>query len=198
MKTRSVSLGDVLVLLSCGMIVASLFALKLQTRRSLARGAQCSNNLKQVGLACHNYHSAFKRLPAGSGGTSHGSKTEPLLGNANRLSGLVALTPFMEEQRVWEMISNPYRNGATTDYPPMGPVPWHSPNEYTPWGMRSEKLACPTDPDTTRLKLASSYVLNYGDGVLAVGAPIDSPLPPYASDREQAGRLSATATTTLS
>ena len=182
MKTRPVVSGDLFVLIACGMIVASLACMRLQTRRSLARTSQCANNLKQLGLGIHNYHAAYRQMPSASGGTNGGSESEPLRGNANRLSAFVGLTPFLEEQRVWEMVSNPHRSGGVS-YPPMGPVPWHPPEQYPPWAMRSNVLACPTDPDVTRFPTASSYVINYGDGVIAVGAPWNEALKPYVMDR---------------
>ena len=39
----------------------------MQAAREAARKAQCSNNLKQIALACHNYHSLWGQLPCGHG-----------------------------------------------------------------------------------------------------------------------------------
>ena len=38
----------------------------LQAAREASRRTQCSNNLKQFGLCCHNYHDVFKMLPLGA------------------------------------------------------------------------------------------------------------------------------------
>ncbi|MFG0266878.1 MAG: DUF1559 domain-containing protein [Rhodopirellula sp. JB055] len=135
-------------------------------------------NLKQVGLAFHNYHSAYRMLPMGCGGTSSGSAEQPLLGNANRLSPLVGLTPFMEQQALWEKIANPLRaNGEV--YPAMGPVPWFDPEKYTPWGQRPEVLVCPADPTAKDFPTVASYTINYGDAVMNVGASPLEDMPPY-------------------
>ncbi|TWU00872.1 DUF1559 family PulG-like putative transporter [Stieleria varia] len=164
-------------LILCGLI-SSLMLMQVQRHRHAARQFECDNNLKQLGLAIHNYHSAYRLMPMGAGGTDQGSVDEPLAGNAGRLSAFVGLTPFMEEQRLWEYLSNPMRlNGVS--YPAMGPVPWYDAQKYVPWSQRPEPLVCPEDPASKQYPNASSYVLNYGDGILRVGAGHgDSPKPP--------------------
>lgn len=146
--------------------------------RQNARRSTCEMNLKQVGLALHNYHSAYRAMPMGCGGTSSGSADEPTLGNANRLSPLVGLTPFFEQQPLWEKIANPLRaNGEV--FPAMGPVPWFDPKVYTPWNERPEVLVCPADPTAKDFPTVSSYTINYGDAVMNVGASPLEEMPPY-------------------
>uniref|UniRef100_UPI00356629A9 DUF1559 family PulG-like putative transporter n=1 Tax=Stieleria sp. TaxID=2795976 RepID=UPI00356629A9 len=100
----------------------------------------------------------------GSGGTDSGGVDRPKHGNAGRLSAFVAIAPFMEEQKLWEMISNPLRSGSDT-FAAMGPVPWFDEQVYTPWSLRPKRLVCPDDRQAQTDTLASSYVMNYGDGV---------------------------------
>ncbi len=146
--------------------------------RQNARRSTCEMNLKQVGLALHNYHSAYRAMPMGCGGTSSGSADEPTLGNANRLSPLVGLTPFFEQQPLWEKIANPLRaNGEV--FPAMGPVPWFDPKVYTPWNERPEVLVCPADPTAKDFPTVASYTINYGDAVMNVGASPLEEMPPY-------------------
>lgn len=166
--TRRASLLDLSVgIVICGVLL-SLMTMSVAWSRTLARGRFCDSNLKQLGLAIHNYHAAYKRLPYGAGGTDQGGVDSNDVGNAGRLSALVGLLPFYEQQQLWEKISNPFRRGDQT-YPPMGPEPWHDPKQYPPFGMRPEVLTCPEDGSAAQFPLATSYVLNYGDGIYQVG-----------------------------
>lgn len=159
---RSWNVADAIAVSVICLLLASLLSMGIVRQRGAARSRSCENNLKQIGLAFHNYHSAFKQLPSGAGGTDSGSADKPLDGNAGRLSAFVGLTPFMEQQPLWAMISNPLRSGQDT-FPPMGPVPWF--DGYKPWSQRPTILVCPADDASQAYGLAASYVLNYGDGV---------------------------------
>ena len=64
---------------------------------------------------------------------------------------LVGLTPFMEQQGIWDQISNPNNKDSTNPttvydppWPPMGPVP--SQARYIPWVTEIPTIRCPSDP----------------------------------------------------
>lgn len=171
MRNTPSRLGDFIVIGITLAILMCLLPLHLVRHRSASRSMTCSNNLKQIGLAFHNYHAAYDCLPAGSSGSSSGSEAKPNAGNADRLSGLVGILPFMEHQKLWEKISNRWQ-GSDRVYPEMGPALWVSPADYKPWGERPEDFVCPDDADAATTNLASHYRLNYGDSIENVGTDI--------------------------
>ncbi len=164
MKLRNQASGftlvELLVVIAIIGVLVGLLLPAVQAAREAARRMSCSNNFKQIGLGIHNYHAAYNMIPKHGtgtpnlGGTPEGPTPANSPGSSGRLevSWLVGLTPFIEQQALWEQISNPLQDpGTGAMFPPMGPNPrrsiaHHATARYAPWLTEVPTFRCPSDP----------------------------------------------------
>ncbi len=173
-KSTGFTLVELLVVIAIIGILIALLLPAVQAAREAARRAQCSNNLKQIGLALHNYHDTNKVFCFGEGGTNGGGCGPS---NCYRISGWTRLLPFMEQQPLYDTISSQFTSANGTVYSAWGPHPWES-NQYTPWYTQVEGLLCPSDPNGTMERPGqdrgkNNYVLSRGDLIRSNRAPWD-------------------------
>ncbi len=115
-NTSGFTLVELLVVIAIIGVLVGLLLPAVQAAREAARRMSCSNNFKQIGLGIHNYHSAYKQLPlqgTGSGppdiakGVDADWWKENECSSQQQLSALVGILPFVEQQALWDKISNP-------------------------------------------------------------------------------------------
>ncbi len=148
-QRRGFTLVELLVVIAIIGVLVGLLLPAVQAAREAARRMSCSNNFKQIGLGLHNYHAAYKNLPMLAGGTRETAGMGADNSNIFWLSWLVPLTPFIEQQSLWEQVANPLavnRTGSLRNppYPAMGPNPWSQ--NYQPWLTQVPTYRCPSDP----------------------------------------------------
>ncbi|MCA9134000.1 MAG: DUF1559 domain-containing protein, partial [Planctomycetales bacterium] len=99
------TLVELLVVIAIIGVLVGLLLPAVQAAREAARRMQCSNNLKQQGLALHNYHDAFRSFPIGvsySLNSVVAVRHEYCAGSTNwRLS----ILPFLEQSNAFNAVS---------------------------------------------------------------------------------------------
>jgi prepilin-type N-terminal cleavage/methylation domain-containing protein len=144
---RSSPLGFTLVeLLVVIAIIGVLIALLLpavQAAREAARRMQCSNKMKQLGIACHNYHDVYQQFPFGSVDRNNG-ETSSCLWRFYSMWG-VSILPFIEQQAAYDM----YFGAASLENASPGAVSASNQGRNRELAqMRMTIYECPSDPGT--------------------------------------------------
>ncbi|MDA0587211.1 MAG: DUF1559 domain-containing protein [Planctomycetota bacterium] len=138
------TLIELLVVIAIIAILVALLLPAVQQAREAARRAQCKNNLKQLGIALHNYEEIFKTLPPGETYSNV---------PGGRLSGFVGMLPFLDQAGAYDEWEKTGRNRR----------PWE--DNYSVWRMQLPGLLCPSDsPNTASRRTGrTSYVFSRGD-----------------------------------
>ncbi|GAA5510566.1 DUF1559 domain-containing protein [Novipirellula caenicola] len=157
---KGFTLVELLVVIAIIGVLVGLLLPAVQAAREAARRMSCSNNFKQIGLGMHNYHSAYQMFPS----TWDGSAPNGYRVNLN----LVGILPFIEQQALWEQLSNPSVQG-TTNFEPMGASPGTDSPTYIPWMTQVMSYRCPSDPAVLNGAAQTNYGNCYGDTIRGAG-----------------------------
>ncbi len=152
LKRSGFTLVELLVVIAIIGILIALLLPAVQAAREAARRSQCTNNLKQLGIALHNYHDTFKQFPpaqvdrgwAGTGGSYE--QYTPNKRNKNH-SGTTLLLPFMEQQALYDQFDFTQAAGwlIVSSGKPLAGDPVASGNAAIV-GTIINTLLCPSDP----------------------------------------------------
>jgi len=96
-RRNGFTLVELLVVIAIIGVLVALLLPAVQAAREAARRSSCTNNLKQLGLAAHNFHDTNKKFPSGSlmAGAGQGRK----------IGSLVFLLPYIEQNNLYDQIT---------------------------------------------------------------------------------------------
>jgi len=100
---RGFTLVELLVVIAIIGVMVGLLLPAVQAAREAARRMSCSNNLKQIGLALHNYHDTYRGLPPGYINNPP-ALAGPVAGNNSQWAWGAFLLPFMEQSPLFEQL----------------------------------------------------------------------------------------------
>ena len=155
---RGFTLIELLVVIAIIAVLIALLLPAVQAAREAARRSQCVNNLKQIGLAMHNYQSTNNCLPQGTRGCCWGT-------------WLVAVLPYVEQVSLYNCWNSFGNNSGGTGYVD-GPLRYAGECNSTVTTTRVAAYSCPTDPNSTRTSgingggkpvTSHNYVVNFGN-----------------------------------
>jgi prepilin-type N-terminal cleavage/methylation domain-containing protein/prepilin-type processing-associated H-X9-DG protein len=206
-RRSAFTLIELLVVIAIIAVLIALLLPAVQAAREAARRIQCTNNLKQLGLAMHNYQSAINTLPQGMNGDAWGT-------------WLNAILPYVEQQPLFNAWNSYGNNSGLPGYVD-GPLRYSGVCNITVTSTRVTAFYCPSDGNNTATSginislnalslpiTSQNYVVNFGNtdmeqmtmnGLPFLGAPftdIGSPLTDIAGSNYQQRQADGTQMTT--
>lgn len=118
---RAFTLIELLVVIAVIAILIALLMPAVQAAREAARRMSCKNNMKQIGLALHNYHDVHRCMPFGCGFDNDGSVSTQGTLDDRRYSAHSQILPFLDQKNVYELLNfnvapfHPFTNAAVDE-----------------------------------------------------------------------------------
>ena len=149
-RTAGFTLIELLVVIAIIAVLIALLLPAVQSAREAARRVQCVNNLKQIGLASHNYHDVNGAFPMGAGS---GMWSLGVYRAKQSWSSLTAILPQMEEVPLYNALNFNWGMDVAT-------APCWYPNSTVVTAKVAAYL-CPSDPNNARSGAGDNGTNNY-------------------------------------
>jgi prepilin-type N-terminal cleavage/methylation domain-containing protein len=150
------TLVELLVVIAIIGILVGLLLPAVQSARAAARRMQCSNNVKQIALAAHNFESAYKSLPPWVYAKGQGGTARPMAFS----SGHYLILPYMEQQPIFDQ-----GRGHSYDVRTQGVAAFACPDDVTLMSGKFQGLALSNN--TARVSVGG---VPYGGTTYAINA----------------------------
>ncbi|MDO5581481.1 MAG: DUF1559 domain-containing protein [Planctomycetia bacterium] len=155
-KKRGFTLVELLVVIAIIGILIGLLLPAVQAAREAARRMECTNKLKQLAIATHNYHDVYNSLPAGTTGDN-----PSWCGPGASWSALAKILPFVEQANIYtalERVQKSYYATSAFKTETVGAFSYTaaSSEEITALRAQPDAYLCPSDP-AGKLKSPSDY-----------------------------------------
>ena len=157
-KVRGFTLIELLVVIAIIAVLIALLLPAVQQAREAARRTQCKNNLKQIGLACHNYHDTAKQFPQNWSGRG---ASEAIRGDWQNAFGdfgwMVMALPYFDQAPLYNQFNFNDNNGgpggpnrypgSTADNNSRG---WTSQQNTNAATTILQAVMCPSNPQSAK------------------------------------------------
>jgi len=150
---RGFTLIELLVVIAIIAVLIALLLPAVQAAREAARRAQCVNNLKQIGLALHNYHSTHESFPLGGSANARFFGQGAPYDSWTQWSAQGLMLPYMEQ--------TPIYNAINFAWAPEGDGPTSSAINATAYNTIIKAYLCPSDTNAGKIN-TNSYHGSYG------------------------------------
>ena len=149
-RRRGFTLIELLVVIAIIAVLIALLLPAVQAAREAARRSQCTNNLKQIGLGLHNYHSSINTFPMGNAIAYSDPGVQTSWGT---FSAAAMMLPYLEQSPVYNSCNFSwtvwYGTGAALN--------------ATVWNVKVNSFLCPSDSNAGR-DFFNSYHASFGTG----------------------------------
>ena len=149
-RRQGFTLIELLVVIAIIAVLIALLLPAVQSAREAARRSQCINNLKQIGLGLHNYHSTIDKFPMGNAIAYSDPGVQTTWGT---FSSLAMMLPYVEQTPLYNSC-----NFAWTVWYGTGNAV-----NLTVWNVKVASFLCPSDGNAG-LNHFNSYHASYGTG----------------------------------
>lgn len=163
-RKRGFTLIELLVVIAIIAILIAMLLPAVQQAREAARRTQCKNNLKQMGLALHNYHDTFNFFPMGHQylGGFDGNLTNNRGGSAFGWGW--ALLPYLDQAPLFNQFNAEQQAAETAPITPGGSV-----SNAVLCRTILAVISCPSDPKPTNGRPPGMTTVT-DDGAIPLGA----------------------------